>query len=197
VADLVTSSTEVAVTVPVPGVMAAVNAPYLSMLPADLLADQVTPCEEFVTVAVKCVRAPAFKTTAEGCTFTVIVPEGAGVGLGAFTVTLALADLVESCIDVAVTEPPPAPVAVNMPLALIVPSEDGETVQATPELEFVTVAVNCVVAPIFSVALAGLNPTVMAAGAVTSDPMRYVASSATALDECGTLLKPGVPSLPQ
>src|ERR1700732_2665921 len=58
--DLVGSATDVAVTVPVPAVMPAVNIPFWSMLPIDPFVDQVTPCVVLVTCAVKRVFAPTF-----------------------------------------------------------------------------------------------------------------------------------------
>ena len=71
-----------------------------------------------------------------------------------------------------------------MPLALMVPSADGDTVQATPTVELTTVGVNCTVPPILIKALAGVMVTLMGSGAVTSAPMRYVVSKATAFEEC-------------
>ena len=87
------------------------------------------------------------------------------------TVINALADLVASCVDAAVTVPCPATTPVNNPLALIVPSVDGDNVQATPAVEPTTLGVNCSVPPTLIVALAGVIVTLMGAGAATRAPM--------------------------
>ena len=103
-------------------------------------------------------------------TETVIAAGGGGVAV--LTVINALADLLASCVDAAVTVPCPATTPVNNPLALIVPSVDGDNVQATPAVEPTTVGVNCSVPPILIVALVGVIVTPMGAGAATSAPMR-------------------------
>ena len=92
--------------------------------------------------------------------------------MAALTVINALADLVGSCVDAAVTVPCPATTPVNNPLALIVPSVDGDNVQATPAVEPTTLGVNCSIAPILIVALVGVIVTLIGAGAATRAPMR-------------------------
>ena len=144
VADLVGSSIERAVTDPVPGVRLAIKRPVLSMVPIAPVVVQVTPCVEWVSVARNRALEPTLTVIAEGLMVTTIAPVDGG-GAVVFTVTSALADLVESCIDAAVTVPCPAVTAVNMPLALMVPSAAGDIVQATPTVELTTVGVNCTV----------------------------------------------------
>ena len=97
------SSTDVAVTVPVPGVNAAFNTPFLSIVPSALLAVHVTPWDELARVARNRTLEPALIVIADGVTVTAIVWPGTGVE--ELTVINAVADLVESCIDAAVTVP--------------------------------------------------------------------------------------------
>jgi len=194
-ATFVGSSTEVAVTVPVPVVRPAVNTPLLSTVPIEPAVDQETPLVELVSVALNCIFDPAFTVKAEGVIATVIVL-GVG-GVVVLTVTVALADFVISCIEAAVTVPPPTVTAVNNPLALMVPSVEGTTVHATPDVEFATFGVNCTVLPTLVVLFVGVIDTVIGSGAVTRFPDKYGVSSATAFDEWPTLEKAAVPSLPQ
>ena len=74
------------------------------------------------------------------------------------TVTLAEEDFVGSLTEVALTTPIPTFVAVNSPLASIVPTAPV-AVQVTPEVEPDTLAVNCCVPPTLTVMLAGLTET--------------------------------------
>ena len=74
------------------------------------------------------------------------------------TVTLAEADFVGSLTEVALITPIPTFVAVNRPLASIVPTAPV-AVQVTPALEPDTLAVNCCFAPTLRVMLAGLTET--------------------------------------
>ena len=67
------SSTEVAVTVPVPAIRPAVNTPLLSIVPMDPVVDQVTPEVEFVSVALNWTLDPTFTDAADGLTVTPII----------------------------------------------------------------------------------------------------------------------------
>ena len=71
-ADLVGSSTDFAVTVPVPGVRLAMNRPRLSMVPMAPVVDHVTPCVELVSVARNRTLEPTLTVMAEGLTVTTI-----------------------------------------------------------------------------------------------------------------------------
>ena len=136
----------------------------------DFIADQVTPPVELVSVALNCAFDPRFNDNADGVIVTTIMWGGGGGVV--LTVTEALADLLVSCSEAAVTVPPPTARAVNNPLALMEPSEDGTTVHATPNVEFVTVGVNCNVPPTLVVALLGASDTLITGAAVTRLPMR-------------------------
>lgn len=74
------------------------------------------------------------------------------------TVTLAEANFVGSLTEVALTTPIPTFVAVNIPLASIVPTAPV-AVQVTPEDEPDTLAVNCCFPPTLRVMLTGLTET--------------------------------------
>ncbi len=118
VPDFVVSAVLVAVTVTAPAEPGAVNSPVASMLPP--LAVHFTvelklpvPC----TVAAHC--EVALGAIVEGLQLT---PTEEIVGAAAFTVIVAMPDLVGSCVLVAVTVTVAAEAgAVNSPLALIVP----------------------------------------------------------------------------
>jgi hypothetical protein len=139
VPDLLVSWVDVAVTVTVPAVVAAVNSPEELIVPA--LALQVTP-ELYVpvpvTVAVHCEVCAVCTEPGLQETETEVM-----VG-GAVTFMVAAPDLVVSCVDMAVTVTvPTVEGAVNRPEELIVPAL---ALQVTPELYVpvpVTVAVHC------------------------------------------------------
>jgi len=162
--DLVGSSTEVALTTPVPAAD-AVNRPELSTVPTAPVAVHVTPFGEPVTLAVNCCEAPTNTIALAGLTVTAI-PPGEG---GAVTVTLADADFVLSSADVAVTVPVPGDTAVNTPLASTVPTLVA--LHVTPCVEFIAFAANDCVCPGFSEAVGGLIVTLIAEA--TNVPMRY------------------------
>src|SRR5258705_1857308 len=106
-ADLVGSSTEVALTTPWPALV-AVNIPLLSTVPTAPVAVQVTPLVEPVTFAVNCWVAPTLTVEVPGVTLTDTPPVG-GIDV---TVTEAEADLLGSSTEVAVTVPVPGLTAV-------------------------------------------------------------------------------------
>jgi len=116
-----------------------VNKPLESIAPIGPETRQVTPAFEFLTFAANWWVAPTLSDKADGATVTATA---CGCGGAAVTVIDALADLVLSCVDVAVTVPPPAVTAVNRPFELMVPSEVGLTVHATPAEELVNFGVN-------------------------------------------------------
>jgi len=156
----VLSATERAVTAKLPAVVPAVKRPLLEIVPP--VAVQVTAVLELpVTVAVNCWVAPACTDAVTGEMLTLI----AGA---AWIVTLALADLVVSAAEVAVTVKLPAVApAVKRPAFEIVPPV---AVQLTAVFEApVTVAVNCLVAPVCTDAVVGemLTLTTGAAWTVT------------------------------
>ena len=111
-ADFVGSPTEVALTNPMP-VLVAVNIPLLSTVPTAPVAVQVTPAEDPVTLAVNCCFPPTLTLAVVGVRLTEIT--GGGGGVVDFTVTDAEADFVVSSVEVAVTVPVPAETAVNTP----------------------------------------------------------------------------------
>src|SRR5580692_662358 len=150
--------------------MAAVSTPVALIFPIAAAAAQVTPSEELVKVAVNWWVAPVFSDSADGATDTVMALGGGDVA--ALTVITALADLVASCVDAAVTVPCPTTTPVNNPLALIVPKVVGANVHATPAVEPTTVGVNCSVPPTFTLALGGVIVTLIGAGAAARVPMR-------------------------
>ena len=128
--DLEVSCVEVAVMVAVP-VPAGVNTPEDVIVPS--VEPQVTaglygpvPCTVAVQLDVCVVRMDAGE---QGTETEVIVD-------GAVTVTVALPDLVESCVDVAVMVAVPVPEAeaVNTPALLTVPMLVGLTYHVTDEL---------------------------------------------------------------
>jgi hypothetical protein len=143
VPDFVASSVDVAVIVAVP-VAVGVNTPEEVIVPSD--AAQVTaelydpvPCTVAVQVDVCVVRMDAGEQT----TVTDVIVGVAGVVQptetevmvdGAATVTVALPDLVESCVDVAVMVAVPVLEAVNTPALLTVPMLVGLTDHVTDEL---------------------------------------------------------------
>jgi hypothetical protein len=65
---------------------------------------------------------------------TLKVGVAAGVGATAVTVTKAVPDLVESCVDVALMVAIPVPAGVKMPALLTVPMLVGLTDHVTAEL---------------------------------------------------------------
>jgi hypothetical protein len=126
--DFVLSSVEVAVIVTVP-VAVGVNAPADVIVPSD--AVQVTaelydpvPC----TVAVQSDVCVIKMEAGEQSTETEVIVAGA------VTVTVALPDLVESCVDVAVMVAVPVPAGVRTPELLTVPMLVGLTDHVTDEL---------------------------------------------------------------
>jgi len=128
VPDFEVSCVEVAVMVAVP-VPAGVNTPEVVIAPSD--AAQVTaelydpvPCTVAVQVDVCVVRMDAGEQPTE----TEVTVDGA------VTVTVALPDLVESCVDVAVIVAVPVLEAVNTPALLTVPMLVGLTDHVTDEL---------------------------------------------------------------
>jgi len=154
-ADLVGSSTEVALTTPVPAAV-AVNTPELFTVPTAPVAVHVTPFGEPVTLAVNCWVVPTNNIAFAGLNVTEMPP---GEGEPA-TVTVADADFVLSSTEVAVTVPVPGVTAVNIPLASTVPTLVA--LQVTPWVEFATFAVNDCVCPVFSDAVVGLIVTLIA-----------------------------------
>ena len=126
--DFVLSSVEVAVTITVPATV-GVNTPEGVIVPFD--AAQVTaelydpvPCTVAVQVDVCVVRMDAGEQPTE----TEVIVDGA------VTVTVALPDLVESCVDVAVIVAVPVPAGVKTPALLTVPMLVGLTDHVTDEL---------------------------------------------------------------
>jgi hypothetical protein len=126
--DLEVSCVEVAVMVAVP-VPAGVNTPEDVIVPS--VAPQVTaelndpvPCTVAVQVDVCVVRMDAGEQTTE----TEVIVDGA------VTATVALPDLVESCVDVAVMVAVPVPAGVRTPALLTVPMLVGLTDHVTDEL---------------------------------------------------------------
>ena len=128
VPDFVVSSVEVAVTVTVPATV-GVNTPDELIVPPD--AAQVTaelygpvPCTVAMQLDVCVVRMDAGEQTTE----TEVIVDGA------VTVTVALPDLVESCVDVAVMVAVPVPAGVRTPALLTVPMLVGLTDHVTDKL---------------------------------------------------------------
>ena len=128
VPDFEVFSVDVAVIVTVPAAV-GVNTPEDAIVPSD--AAQVTaelydpvPCTVAVQVDVCEVRMDA------GEQFTVIEVIVDGV----VTATVALPDLVESCVDVAVMVAVPVPAGVRTPALLTVPMLVGLTDHVTDEL---------------------------------------------------------------
>lgn len=154
-ADFVGSLTEVAFTMPIPAAV-AVNIPLLSTVPTEPVAVQVTPAVEPVTLALNCCFPPTLTLAVVGETVTE-TPVGGGGGVVAFTVIWAVADLVVSSTEVAVTVPVPAETAVNRPFASIVPMLVDFHV--TPFVPPVTVAVKLWVCPTVTVAVVGDRET--------------------------------------
>ena len=154
-ADLVGSPTEVAFTTPIPALV-AVKRPLLSTVPTEPVAVQVTPAVDPVTFAVNCCVPPTLTLAVPGDTVNEIPPPPPPL----VTVTWAVADLVVSSTDVAVTVPVPAETAVKTPLASMVPTL--VEVHVTPFVEPVTVAVNVCVCPAVTVALVGDTLTLIA-----------------------------------
>ena len=122
------SCVEVAVMVAVP-VPEGVNTPEDVIVPS--VAPQVTaelydpvPCTVAVQVDVWVVRIDAGEQSTE----TEVIVDGA------VTVTVALPDLVESCVDVAVMVAVPTPAGVRTPALLTVPMLVGLTDHVTDEL---------------------------------------------------------------
>ena len=114
------------VAVPVP---AGVKTPEVVIVPS--VVPQVTaelydpvPCTVAVQLDVCVVRMDAGEQTTE----TEVIVDGA------VTVTVALPDLVESCVDVAVMVAVPVPAGVKTPALLTVPMLAGLTDHVTDEL---------------------------------------------------------------
>jgi hypothetical protein len=128
VPDFEVSCVEVAVMVAVP-VPEGVNTPEDVIVPS--VAPQVTaelydpvPCTVAVQVDVWVVRIDAGEQSTE----TEVIVDGA------VTVSVALPDLVESCVDVAVMVAVPTPAGVRTPALLTVPMLVGLTDHVTDEL---------------------------------------------------------------
>ena len=128
VPDFVLSCVEVAVITAVP-TPAGVNTPDELIVPPD--AAQVTaelygpvPCTVAMQLDVCVVRMDAGEQTTE----TEVIVDGA------VTVTVALPDLVESCVDVAVMVAVPVPDGVKTPALLTAPMLAGLTDHVTDEL---------------------------------------------------------------
>ena len=128
VPDFEVSCVEVAVMVAVP-VPEGVNTPEDVIVPS--VAPQVTaelydpvPCTVAVQVDVWVVRIDAGEQSTE----TEVIVDGA------VTVTVALPDLVVSCVDVAVMVAVPTPAGVRTPALLTVPMLVGLTDHVTDEL---------------------------------------------------------------
>ena len=128
VPDFVVSCVDVAVIVTVPATV-GVNTPEDMIVPS--VAAQVTaelyapvPCTVAVQVDVCVVRMDAGEQPTE----TEVTVDGA------VTVTVALPDLVESCVDVAVMVAVPVPAGVKTPALLTVPMLVGLTDHVTDEL---------------------------------------------------------------
>jgi hypothetical protein len=129
--DFVESSVDVAVIVAVP---AAVGVKTPALLTAPMLVgltDHVTDVLKLpvpATVGVQADVCVVRMDVGEQTTETEVI-----VG-GTVTVTVADPDLVESCVDVAVTVAVPAPVGVKTPALLTEPTVVGLTDHVTPEL---------------------------------------------------------------
>jgi hypothetical protein len=159
-ADFVLSALLVAVTVVVRMEAPAVNRPAGEIEP--LAADQVTDLSVTVpcTVAENCCVPSARRLTFAGEMVTEVT-------VGALTVTVAAADFVGSATLVAVTVTvPPLAGAVSKPPAVIVPPE-VDHVMALLETVPVTLAVNCCVAPVGTLAVLGEMVIELTVGVVT------------------------------
>jgi hypothetical protein len=128
VPDFVVSCVDVAVIVTVPATV-GVNTPEDMIVPS--VAAQVTaelyapvPCTVAAQLDVCVVRMDAGEQTTE----TEVIVDGA------VTATVALPDLVESCVDVAVMVAVPVPAGVRTPALLTVPMLVGLTDHVTDEL---------------------------------------------------------------
>ena len=126
--DFEVSCVEVTVMVAVP-VPVGVKTPEVVIVPS--VVPQVTaelydpaPCTVAVQVDVCVVRMDAGEQSTE----TEVIVDGAN------TVTVALPDLVESCVDVAVMVAVPTPAGVRTPALLTVPMLVGLTDHVTDEL---------------------------------------------------------------
>jgi len=128
------------------------------------------------------VLAEPFTEAANVCVCPVVIAARSGLivtvtGPGAVIVTVVLPDFVPSATETAVTVTVAgegtAEGAVKSPLALIVPCVESPpvtpfTCQVTAVLEvFVTVAVNCCVAPVCTVGVSGPIVTTIGGGGVT------------------------------
>ena len=128
VPDFVVSCVDVAVIVTVPATV-GVNTPEDMIVPS--VAPHVTaelydpvPCTVAAQLDVCVVRMDAGEQTTE----TEVIVDGA------VTATVALPDLVESCVDVAVMVAVPVPAGVRTPALLTVPMLVGLTDHVTDEL---------------------------------------------------------------
>lgn len=159
-ADFVLSALLVAVMVVVSADGPAVKRPAGEIAPLD--ADQVTDLSVTVpcTLAVNCCVARARMLTVLGATEIEVT-------VGALTVTVAEAVFVLSATLVAVTVTLPAAAgAVSRPALVIVPAE-ADHVTALLATVPCTVALNCWVAPIWMLAVAGETEIEVTVGAVT------------------------------
>ena len=141
----------------------------------------------FPTVAVNCCVCPPYNVAVPGVTDTVT---------GGRSVIVAVADLLTSATDVAVTVAVACAAtlagAVYKPVALTVPAP--VTLHVTPVFAaFVTVAVNCCPCPPYNVAVPGVTDTVTAAVGftVTVAVADFVAS---ATDVALTVTRTGAPA---
>jgi hypothetical protein len=125
------SCVEVVEMVAVPAA-AGMKTPELLTLPMlDGLTDQLTPVLKFpvpITVGVHVEVCVVEIETGEQATVTDVIVEGIA------TVTVTEPDLVESCVEVAVTVAVPAPLGVKTPALLMDPMLVGLTDHATAEL---------------------------------------------------------------
>lgn len=173
-ADLLLSATLVAVTVNVPAAPGAVYKPPVLTVPP--VAVHVTTVLVLpVTVAVNCCVALICRVAAVGLMVT-----ATGGGEASVTVTVEDADFVVSATLVAVTVNVPAELpAVYRPAELTVPPVAVQltAVFVLPE----TVAVNCWVAPVCTLADVGLTVTETAGGGVevACDLYKYIFPPAT------------------
>jgi hypothetical protein len=156
-ADLVGSSTEVALTTPIPAAV-AVNIPLLSTVPTAPVDVQVTPRVEPVTFAVNCCLPPTPRVMLAGLIETEIAPPPPPPP-ALVTVTWAVADFVGSSTEVAVTVPVPADTAVYNPVWSTFPALVA--LHVTPLVEPETFATNVWVPPGVKVAVVGAIVTLI------------------------------------
>jgi len=193
VPDLEVSAVEVALTVKVVAVSpaATVKVPLVILVPViPPVTDHVTvvaglfvPC----TVAVNACVPPLITFAVEGFTVTPVT-----VGGGVVTVTVAEPNLVVSTVEVALTVSVvrvSAAATVSKPFALIVVSEflPVSTIDHVTDvaglLVPVTEALNCRVAPLSTLALAGLTVTLETVGVGASAARTAIVASLVTLPE--------------